>query len=104
MQTWPRYGTPYGPGWKALAGAITGAAWTIWRRRPNSRTCWSVSSRVRPSAGARTRTRSKGAYGYWRDKLGARMDALNQPIRINGNSFTIAGLAPQGFNGPTLGV
>lgn len=44
------------------------------------------------------------SYGYWRDQLGGRTDALNQPIRINGNSFTIAGVAPQGFNGLTLGI
>ena len=43
------------------------------------------------------------SYGYWNDKLGARTDVLNQPIRINGQTFTIVGIAPEGFNGTTLG-
>src|ERR1017187_6852702 len=42
-------------------------------------------------------------YGYWHDKLGGQLDALNQPIRINGQIFTIVGVAPKGFNGTTLG-
>jgi predicted permease len=43
------------------------------------------------------------SYGYWHDKLGGQLDALNQPIRINGQLFTIVGVAPKGFNGTTLG-
>ncbi|MBZ5625981.1 MAG: ABC transporter permease [Acidobacteriia bacterium] len=43
------------------------------------------------------------SYGYWKDKLGGQLDALNQPIRINGQVFTIVGVAPKGFNGTTLG-
>ncbi len=43
------------------------------------------------------------SYGYWHDKLGGQPDALNQPIRINGQLFTIVGVAPKGFNGTTLG-
>jgi len=42
-------------------------------------------------------------FGYWRDKLGAETGVLNQPIRINGQVFTIAGVAPKGFNGTTFG-
>ncbi|HLK64586.1 MAG TPA: ABC transporter permease [Bryobacteraceae bacterium] len=42
-------------------------------------------------------------YGYWHDKLGGEPDVLNQPIRINGQVFTIVGVAPKGFNGTTLG-
>jgi len=42
-------------------------------------------------------------FGYWRDKLGGQTDVLNQPIRINGQAFTIVGVAPKGFNGTTLG-
>src|SRR6516164_11852644 len=42
-------------------------------------------------------------YGYWSDRLGARTDVLNQTIRINGQPFTIVGVAPKGFGGPTLG-
>jgi len=43
------------------------------------------------------------SFGYWRDKLGGQADVLNQPIRINGQVFTIVGVAPKGFNGATFG-
>ncbi len=43
------------------------------------------------------------SYGYWHDQLGGRPDVLNQAIRVNGQPFTIVGVAPRGFNGPTLG-
>ena len=33
----------------------------------------------------------------------ARTDVLNQPIRVNGQSFTIVGMRPKGFTGTTLG-
>jgi putative ABC transport system permease protein len=42
-------------------------------------------------------------YGFWRDKLGGGTDILNQPIHVNGQVFTIVGVAPPGFNGTTLG-
>ena len=42
-------------------------------------------------------------YGYWRDRLGGAEDALNQPIRINGQVFTIVGVAPKAFTGTILG-
>ena len=42
-------------------------------------------------------------YGYWSDRLGARTDVLNQTIRINGQPFTIVGVAPKGFDGTTIG-
>jgi predicted permease len=42
-------------------------------------------------------------YGYWSDRLGARADVLNQTVRINGQPFTIVGVAPKGFNGTTIG-
>ena len=42
-------------------------------------------------------------YGYWYDKLGGGTDILNQTIHINGQVFTIVGVAPPGFNGTTLG-
>ena len=43
------------------------------------------------------------AYGYWHDKLGGRSDVLNQPIRVNAQSFTVVGVLPKGFNGTTIG-
>jgi predicted permease len=42
-------------------------------------------------------------YGLWKDRLGAQLDVLNQPLRINGQIFTIVGIAPRGFSGTTLG-
>lgn len=42
-------------------------------------------------------------YGYWHDKLGARSEVLNQPLRLNGHIFTIVGVLPKSFTGPTLG-
>jgi predicted permease len=42
-------------------------------------------------------------YGYWQDKLGGQIGALNQPMRIAGRIFTIVGVAPKGFHGTTLG-
>jgi predicted permease len=42
-------------------------------------------------------------YGYWHDKLGGGTSVLNQPIRINGQVFTVVGVAPKGFTGTTLG-
>jgi hypothetical protein len=42
-------------------------------------------------------------YGYWHDKLGGETSVLNQPIRINGQVFTVVGVAPKGFTGTALG-
>jgi predicted permease len=42
-------------------------------------------------------------YGYWHDRLGAETGVLNRPIRINGQVFTIVGVAPRNFSGTTLG-
>jgi predicted permease len=42
-------------------------------------------------------------FGYWRDKLGGEREVLNQRILVNGQPFTIVGIAPRGFDGTTLG-
>ncbi len=42
-------------------------------------------------------------YGYWKDHLGGRLEVLNQTLRVNGQSFTIVGVAPREFTGTTLG-
>jgi predicted permease len=44
------------------------------------------------------------SYAYWRGKMGAEVSALNRPMRINGQVFTIVGVAPNGFSGTSLGV
>jgi predicted permease len=43
------------------------------------------------------------SYGYWTDRLGGESNVLNQPLRINGQTFTVVGVAPKGFTGTTLG-
>ena len=43
------------------------------------------------------------SYGYWTDRLGGESDVLNQPLRVNGQMFTVVGVAPKGFTGTTLG-
>jgi predicted permease len=42
-------------------------------------------------------------YGYWHDKLGGETGVLNQAIHINGQVFTVVGVAPKGFTGTTFG-
>jgi predicted permease len=44
------------------------------------------------------------SYAYWVTKLGASPSVLNEPIIVNGQSMTIVGVAPRGFDGTTLGV
>jgi putative ABC transport system permease protein len=43
------------------------------------------------------------SYGYWQSKLGGDPSILNRVLRINGDAFTVAGIAPKGFMGTTLG-
>ena len=43
-------------------------------------------------------------YRYWRDKLGADASVLNQTIKVNGQPFTVAGIAPANFIGTTVGT
>ena len=44
------------------------------------------------------------SYDYWANQLGSDPAVLNQPIIINGQSMTIVGVAPEGFEGTTLGA
>ena len=43
------------------------------------------------------------SYGYWTDRLGGESSVLNQPLRVNGQMFTVVGITPKGFTGTTLG-
>ena len=43
------------------------------------------------------------AYSYWETKLASDPTVIGQPIVINGQPFTIIGVAPNGFEGTTLG-
>ncbi len=42
--------------------------------------------------------------GYWETELGSNRAVLGQPITVNGQSMTIVGVAPRGFDGTTLGA
>ncbi|HEY6344443.1 MAG TPA: ABC transporter permease [Bryobacteraceae bacterium] len=44
------------------------------------------------------------AYRYFRDELGGEMDVLNQTVKVNGQPFTIVGIAPPSFTGTTVGA
>jgi predicted permease len=43
------------------------------------------------------------SHSYWESQLGSDPAVLNQPIVINGQTMTIVGVAPRGFEGTTLG-
>ena len=43
------------------------------------------------------------SHAYWRSRLGADPSVLNSSITVNGQSFTIVGVAPEGFEGTTVG-
>lgn len=43
-------------------------------------------------------------HGFWQDRLGGERDIVGQTVRINGLPMTVAGIAPPGFQGTTLGL
>ncbi|MBP1636032.1 MAG: permease, partial [Acidobacteria bacterium] len=44
------------------------------------------------------------SHDYWRTRFDARPDVLGQALVVNGQPLTIAGVAPRGFEGTSLGV
>ena len=44
------------------------------------------------------------AHAYWVTRFGGRHDVLNRNIVVNGQSMTVVGVAPRGFDGTTLGA
>jgi predicted permease len=44
------------------------------------------------------------SYDYWTTKFGADPNVLNKTIIVNGQTLTIVGVAPRGFDGTTLGA
>jgi predicted permease len=44
------------------------------------------------------------SHSYWETRLGSDPGVLNEPIVVNGQSMTIVGVAPRGFEGTTLGA
>jgi predicted permease len=44
------------------------------------------------------------SHSYWQRQFGGRTDVLNEPLVVNGQPMTIVGVAPEGFNGTTVGL
>jgi putative ABC transport system permease protein len=44
------------------------------------------------------------SHSYWRARLNANPSVLNQRLTVNGQPMTIIGVAPEGFNGTTVGM
>jgi predicted permease len=44
------------------------------------------------------------AWRYFRDKLGGAPEVLNQTVKVNGQPFTVVGVAPPSFTGTTVGT
>lgn len=43
------------------------------------------------------------SHAFWANELGAAPDVLNRTLRVNGQTLTIVGVAPAGFDGTTRG-
>ena len=43
-------------------------------------------------------------YDFWQARFAGRPDIVGREIRLNGQVFTIVGVAPRGFSGPQLGT
>jgi predicted permease len=43
------------------------------------------------------------SHGYWERRFNASPDAIGRALRINGASFTVVGIGPEGFHGETPG-
>jgi predicted permease len=44
------------------------------------------------------------SYAYWQRRFASDPGVLNQPLVVNGQTMTIVGVAPKGFEGTTIGV
>jgi len=44
------------------------------------------------------------SYRFWQRRLGEDPDVVGKPITINGKLYTIVGVAPEGFEGTTMGT
>lgn len=44
------------------------------------------------------------AHDYWASHLGSDRAVLGRPIKVNGQTMTVVGVAPQGFVGTSLGI
>ena len=43
------------------------------------------------------------SHAYWATRFASNPNALNQPLIVNGQTLTIVGVAPRGFDGTTMG-
>lgn len=41
---------------------------------------------------------------YWTSRLGAAADIIGKPVKVNGETLTIVGIAPEGFDSTSFGV
>ena len=81
----------------ALAAAVTGNYFQVFSAPP-ARGRSFTAEEDRPGAGIRVAIIS---YQLW-EQLGASPDVLGRLVRINGEQFTIVGVAPQRFAGPNI--
>ena len=81
----------------AFAAAVTGNYFQVFSAPP-ARGRSFTAEEDRPGAGIRVAIVS---YQLW-EQLGAGPDVLGRLVRINGEQFTIVGVAPQGFAGPNI--
>ncbi len=44
------------------------------------------------------------SYAFWQARFGGEAKVLNEQIMVNGQSMTVIGVAPEGFDGTTLGT
>jgi putative ABC transport system permease protein len=44
------------------------------------------------------------SHAYWQRQFGGRADVLNESLVVNGQPLTIVGVAPEGFDGTSIGV
>ena len=50
------------------------------------------------------RSRAVISHALWRRVFNADQSLIGKTIRLNGNAYTLVGVAPSGFAGPILGV
>lgn len=68
---------------------------------------------VQPAAGRMLRPEDENrssdnvaviSHGIWQRSFGADQNVVGRNIRLNGQDFTVVGVAPEGFSGPDIGV
>ena len=44
------------------------------------------------------------SYDFWQTRFAGEADVVGREVRLNGHVFTVVGVAPAGFDGPTIGT